>query len=97
MKISMDFDLTLNTRKGKELAKQLIKEGNTLYVISARSSKSGIREVTNSLGILNSRVFAVGSNTNKIKKIKELEISKHYDDNKDVIDKLGKIGILFTK
>ena len=95
MKISIDYDFTLSTAKGQELAKKLIREGNTLYIISARSTKSGMIDIANKVGIPISRVFATGSNSNKVKKVKELEIKVHYDDNSDVIKELGSIGKLF--
>ena len=95
MKISFDFDKCLATAKGQELAKKLISEGNTLYIISARNTKSGMIDISNKVGIPISRVFATGSNSNKVKKVKELEIKVHYDDNSDVIKDLGSIGKLF--
>lgn len=95
MKISFDFDHTIATKKGQELAKKLISEGNTLYIISARNIKSGMIDIANKVGIPISRVFATGSNSNKVKKVKELEIKVHYDDNSDVIKDLGNIGKLF--
>lgn len=91
-KISFDYDDTLSTERGKELAKH---QSGTLYIISARSSKDGMLAVAKSLGIPESRVYATGSNKAKIEKIKELGITKHYDNNQDVIKELGSIGKLF--
>lgn len=48
------------------------------------------------LGIPLSRVYATGSNTNKINKIKSLKIQTHYDNNENVIKQIGTIGKLFT-
>jgi len=48
------------------------------------------------LGIPLNRVYATGSNINKIAKIKSLNIKTHYDNNSNVIDKLEGIGKLFT-
>ena len=48
------------------------------------------------LGIPLNRVYATGSNINKIAKIKSLNIKTHYDNNSNVIDKLKGIGKLFT-
>jgi hypothetical protein len=48
------------------------------------------------LGIPHNRVFATGSNRAKIQKIKDLNISKHYDNNKEVIKELGTRGIQFS-
>ena len=93
-KISFDYDGTLSTEKGTNRAKELIKD-NVLYIISARSSKDGMLSKANEIGIAESRVYATGSNTEKIKKIKELGIDIHYDNNNDVIKELGNIGRLF--
>lgn len=93
-KISFDYDLTLSTKKGYEKAKQLIEQGNSIYVISARNEKQGMLKRTRSLGIDDSKVYAVGSNENKILKIKELGINVHYDDNTSVIRQLNGIGKL---
>jgi len=94
-KVSFDYDDTLSTKKGFELAQSLIKDGNTLYVISARKDKEAMLTRTKELGIPNNRVFATGSNKAKVEKIKELGIDMHYDNNKDVVNELGNIGKLF--
>jgi len=91
-KISFDYDGTLSTTKGTELAKRLIKT-NTIYIISARSSEEGMLSKAKEIGI--TRIYATGSNKAKIEKIKELGIDKHYDNNKDVVNALNKVGILF--
>lgn len=95
-KISFDYDSTLSTAKGTDLANKLIKENNDLYIISARHLKSGMLNKAKELGIPLNRVYATGSNTNKINKIKSLKIQKHYDNNQNVIKELGTIGKLFT-
>jgi hydroxymethylpyrimidine pyrophosphatase-like HAD family hydrolase len=94
-KVSIDYDDTLSTERGKELAKRLISEGNTVYIISARQDKEGMLSVASDLGIPESRVYATGSNKAKVEKIKELGISKHYDNNADVVKELGNIGSKF--
>lgn len=94
-KISIDYDDTLSTSRGKELAKRLIAEGDVVYIISARDSKDGMLSVAKDLGIPESRVYATGSNEAKIQKIKDLGISKHYDNNPDVVKALGSIGNKF--
>lgn len=48
------------------------------------------------LGIPESRVYATGSNENKIAKIKELGINKHYDNNENVVKELEGIGKLLN-
>lgn len=94
-KISFDYDGVLSTDKGTELAKRLISEGNDLYIISARDVDTGMINKAKDLGIPLSRVYATGSNKNKIDKVKELNIATHYDNNENVISELDKIGKLF--
>jgi hypothetical protein len=91
-KISFDFDGTLSTSEGKAKAKEYIDKGADVYIVSARNSKEGMYDVANSLGIDHSNIYAMGSNEAKIAKIIELSISKHYDNNQDVVDSLGNIG-----
>jgi hypothetical protein len=88
-KISYDYDETLNTDKGMEMAKKDIDSGKTVYIISARNDKSGMMKKANELGIPNSRVYATGSNKAKIEKIKQLGIGIHYDNNPDVINEVN--------
>ena len=44
-KISFDFDGTLNTRAGKEIAKRKIRNGEIVYIISARNTASGMYSI----------------------------------------------------
>jgi len=98
MKISWDFDDTLNTKRGQDLAKREIERGNELYIISARSDKEGMMKIAGELGIPSSRVFATGSNKAKIEKVRELGIERHIDNNSEVIAGLPKtIGKKFNR
>lgn len=97
LKVSFDYDDTLSTDKGKEFAKNRIADGDTVYIISARNDKEGMLSVAKDLGIPESRVYATGSNSAKVEKIKELGINKHYDNNADVISAIGNIGIKFSE
>jgi hypothetical protein len=96
-KVSFDYDDTLSTSRGKELAKKKMDEGNIIYIISARSDASTMYATADALGIPHSRVYATGSNKEKVEKIKELSINKHYDNNADVIKELGNIGEKFIQ
>ena len=95
-KVSFDYDDTLSTARGMGLALHEKFQGSTLYIISARNSPSGLYSAADKLGIPHSRVFATGSNERKIQKIKDLGITKHYDNNSDVIKALGQKGIQFS-
>jgi hypothetical protein len=95
-KISFDFDGTLTTGEGKAKAMDYIDAGADVYIVSARSNKEGMYDVADTLGIDHSHIYAMGSNEAKIAKIIELSISKHFDNNQDVIDGLGKVGEKFV-
>jgi hypothetical protein len=97
VKISIDYDDTLSTDRGKELAKRLIADGEIVYIISARNDVDGMLGVAETLGIPKSRVYATGSNKAKVEKIKALGITKHYDNNEDVINQLEGIGKKFAQ
>ena len=94
-KVSFDYDDTLSTAKGKEMAKSAIFRGDTVYIISARRDKSGLLATADELGIPHSRVFATGSNKAKEEKVKELGITRHIDNNGDVVKALPGIGEKF--
>ena len=93
--VSFDYDDTLNTPRGRGLALHELQSGSNVYIISARNNKEGMYPIADELGIPHSKVFATGSNKAKIQKIKDLRIDKHYDNNEDVINSLGTIGIQF--
>jgi hypothetical protein len=95
-RVSFDYDNTLTTARGYGLALHEKFLGSELYIVSARNNKRSMLSIADKLGIPHNRVFATGSNTAKIQKIKDLNILKHYDDNKEVISKLGRRGVQFS-
>lgn len=81
-KVSIDYDDTLETDRGKELAKKLIAEGKTVYIVTRRqqSASEEVYKVAEELGIPKSRVkFTNGSY--KWETIKHYGIGTHYDNN----------------
>ena len=98
MRISFDYDGTASTVRGRRLLdRALRKKSNRVYVISARREKSQMVDRLKELGMKSSRIFAVGSNSNKVKKVHRLRIEKHYDNRQDVTSALGSIGVLFKE
>lgn len=97
-KISFDFDGTLDTPKGKALAKRLMTQGYQIYIISSRNDRfsKSVEKVADDLGIPNGRIYLTGSNAAKIEYIKKLGIEKHYDNNMDVVKQLKSEGIEST-
>jgi len=93
-KISFDYDETLTKSAIQDKALEYIRTGADVYIISASHDKEKMLSLAEKLGIIESRVYATGSNKAKVEKIIELKISKHYDNNPDVISELGSIGEL---
>ena len=92
-RVSFDYDETLTTAQGMELAQKWISKGADVYIISARRNIQPMLNRAKELGVAPDHIFATGSNKAKIEKIKELKITKHYDNNADVIAELGSIGV----
>jgi hypothetical protein len=86
IKVSFDYDDTLTTKKGLDFLRKELDDKNTIYIISARQTKSGMLPLALKYNIPSNRVFATGSNQNKVDKLKELGIDKHYDNSQEVID-----------
>lgn len=84
-KVSYDYDGVLSTDAGKEKALRDYQAGNLVYVISARHDKTSMLNVARELHIPSDRVYATGSNREKVKKIDSLGIEIHTDNNPDVI------------
>lgn len=87
-KVSIDFDDTLDTERGRQLMKRLINEGKTVYIITRRQ-KSGnnmdILKYANAFNIPDSRIiFTNGSY--KWETIKHYGIGTHYDNNSREIE-----------
>ena len=93
--VSFDYDDTLNTPRGRGLALYELQSGSDVYIISARPNKESMYPIADELGIPRSRVYATGSNRAKMQKIRDLKVVKHYDNNEDVINSLGRVGIQF--
>lgn len=94
-KVGFDFDDTFSTQKGFDMAVEWKDKGAEIYIISAREQKDGMLPRANKAGILFSKVYATGSNQEKIKKVKDLGLDIFYDNNSDVIKELEGVGRLF--
>lgn len=83
-KISMDYDDTLSTERGKELAQKLLKEGNEVSIITRRQEDQlgPVYKVAEELGIPKNKVHATNGKL-KWETIKKLGIEKHIDNNAD--------------
>lgn len=93
IKISYDYDGVMSKSEWVDKAIEKVKEGADVYIISARHSKEQMVHLSAKIGIPTSHIIATGSNTNKIQEIKDRNISVHYDNNPDVVNKIKE----FTK
>jgi hypothetical protein len=88
-RVSIDYDDTLATQRGKDLARKLLLEGKELVVVTRRrdSEMGEVRRVAKEVGI--DKVY----NTNgrlKWAKLKELGIQRHIDNSMEEIDAIKK-------
>lgn len=86
-KVSFDFDDTISTQRGQELAKQKIKEGKEVYIITRRqqSASAEVYKIADAIGIPHSRVYFTNGKM-KWETIKRLGIGTHYDNNQQEVD-----------
>ena len=86
-KISFDFDETLSLTRYQNIAKRLITEGKTIYIITRRQDNfhpEQVYKVADELGIPHSKVIFTNGEM-KWKTINILNIAEHYDNNPDEI------------
>jgi hypothetical protein len=85
-KVSIDYDDTLSTKRGQELAKRLISDGIDLHIITRRQSTAGdeVYKTAQLVGIPTEKVHFTNGKM-KWETIKKLGIVKHYDNNPDEI------------
>ena len=88
-RVSIDYDDTLSTQRGKDLARRLLLEGKELVIVTRRrnSELNDVRRVAKEVGI--DKIY----NTNglpKWNKLKELGIQRHIDNSQDELDSIKK-------
>jgi len=90
-KISFDYDGTLSTTKGKELAAEKIATGHDVWIITARQredNNNAVYRTAELLGIPRSRIkFTNGKD--KWRFMQRYDIDIHYDNNQDQVDKIN--------
>lgn len=85
-KVSIDYDDTLSTDRGLELAKKMLKEGKDVSIITRRQADQlgEVYKRADELGIPHDKVHATNGKL-KWETIKKLGIEKHIDNNEDEI------------
>jgi hypothetical protein len=90
-KISFDYDGTLSTVKGKELAAEKIATGHDVWIITARQredNNNAVYTTAERLGIPRSRIkFTNGKD--KYPYMVRYDIDIHYDNNQEQVDKIN--------
>jgi hypothetical protein len=89
-KVSIDYDDTLSTEKGKELAKKLLQEGKDVSIITRRQSDQldEVKRVADELGIPRDKVHATDGKL-KWETIKKLGIERHIDNNSKELEAIA--------
>jgi hypothetical protein len=89
-KVSIDYDDTLSTDRGKELAKKLMQEGKDVSIITRRQSDQleEVKKVADELGIPRDKVHATDGKL-KWETIKKLGIERHIDNNSKELEAIA--------
>lgn len=95
---SFDFDKTIATDDGLAKARQMIRDGYNLFIVSARDKVTpDMVARARKAGIPEENIIATGSDEAKVRKVKQLGVEKHFDDKPEVIAALGAVGEQFKK
>ncbi len=90
-KISFDYDGTLSTIKGKELAAEKLATGHDVFIITARQredNNDAVYSTAERLGIPRSRIKYTNGK-DKWPYMVRYDIDIHYDNNQDQVDKIN--------
>ena len=87
MRVSFDYDETLSTAQGQQLAKRHLSLGDEVYIVTARQQGNGaiVYDMAQKLGIPKQNVYFTGGR-DKWQTLKRLRIEQHYDNNREQID-----------
>jgi hypothetical protein len=87
MRISFDYDDTLTTSKGQQMASRYVAAKDNVFIVTARQQSNGgpVYEMAKKLGIKRENVYFTGGR-DKWQTIKRLRINKHIDNNQEQID-----------
>lgn len=100
MPVSFDYDGTLSTKKGKEMASKFISEGKDVRILTARDESgdnTDLFSIAKELGI--DKIYFTNGR-DKWSFVLKYKIREHYDNNKEQVDKINEKttarGILFV-
>ncbi len=99
MPVSFDYDGTLSTKKGKELAKKFISEGKDVRILTAREISGDNRDLNSTADELGIENIYYTNGRDKWSFVLKYKIKEHYDNNQEQVDKINEKttakGILF--
>jgi hypothetical protein len=90
-KVSLDYDGVLSTPQGEELYKELVDAGNDVYIVTARNEAEGesVLAKAKALRLPQDKIlFTNGQPKSDV--LKRIGITKHYDNNPDVLAEIKK-------
>ena len=100
MPISFDYDGTLSTKKGKDLAAKFISEGKDVRILTARDSNGDNTDLESTAKDLGIEKIYYTNGRDKWSFVLKYAIKEHYDNNKEQIAKINEKttarGILFV-
>jgi hypothetical protein len=100
MPISFDYDGTLSTKKGKDLAAKFISEGKDVRILTARDSNGDNTDLESTAKDLGIEKIYYTNGRDKWSFVLKYGIKEHYDNNKEQIAKINEKttarGILFV-
>jgi hypothetical protein len=87
MRVSFDFDDTLTTANGQQMAQRHITLGDDVFIVTARQQSNGasVYEMAQKLRIPRENVYFTGGR-DKWQTLKRLRIEKHYENNQEQIN-----------
>lgn len=91
-RVSFDFDGVLSTPKGQAMAQREIKNGNTVLIVTKRNQfkqSAEVLHIADMLGIPRQNVHFTNG-VWKWKKIDQLMVDIHYDNQQEEIDRINK-------
>ena len=95
--VSIDFDDTLSTKEGQDMAKGLLDKGIELHIVTRRNQDDSgeVYKVADELGIPHDKIHFTNGEL-KWKTIKALGITKHIDNNQKEIDAIKENKIVWV-
>jgi hypothetical protein len=95
-RVSFDWDRSLTSQRGRSILEMELQRGNVIYIISDKNRVSlDMLDFAREYNIPGNNVFALNSNIEKVKKVKDLGVRRHYDNDPNVIRDLQSVGMAF--